>query len=137
MSYRAGRIAIPDTAFSIERTRQKRPRVENKDHLGFIRSLPCVICGATVGIQAAHIRARSPQFKKRQAGHSERPDDKWTVPLCAEHHLTGDDAQHDSNELIWWARQGIDPFVLALGLFGCQGDREEAVGIIEHAMAKP
>lgn len=135
MSYRAGRIAIPDTAFSVERTKQRRPRVENRDHLAFIRSLPCVICGATA--QAAHIRARSPQFKKRQAGFGEKCDDKWAVPLCAEHHLFGDDAQHAMNELVWWARQGIDPFVLALGLFGCQGDREEAMGIIEHARAAP
>lgn len=136
MTYRAGRIAIPPTAFSIERTKQRRPRVENKDHLGFIRSLPCMICGTHANVQAAHIRARSTLYRKRQAGTAEKPDDKWAVPLCAEHHLFGDDAQHDFNELIWWANHGIDPFGLALGLFGCQGDVEEAEGIIEQARKK-
>lgn len=130
---RAGRIAIPATAFSVERTKQRRQRVENRDHLAFIRRLPCVICGTHANIQAAHIRARSTQFRKRQAGAAEKPDDKWTVPLCAAHHLFGPDAQHDLNELVWWARQGIDPFVLALALFGCGGDTEEAEGIIEQA----
>lgn len=134
---RAGRIPIPDTAFSVERVgKHKRPRNESKDHLAFIRTLSCAVCGSKAKIQAAHIRARSTQFKKRQAGMSEKPDDKWTVPLCEAHHLSGDDAQHKGNEIRWWAIQKIDPFVLALALYACRGDRDEAEGILSQSRSK-
>jgi hypothetical protein len=37
----------------------------------------------------------------------EKPDDRRTLPLCAQHHLTGPDAQHSSNERRWWEQWGI------------------------------
>jgi hypothetical protein len=39
----------------------------------------------------------------------EKPDDWRTLPLCAQHHLTGPDAQHRTNERQWWERWGIYP----------------------------
>ena len=65
---------------------------------------------------------------------AEKPDDKWTVPLCRRHH----DEQHNhGDELDWWALQGIDPFLLALSLHGASGDEEAAIQIIQlHAPTK-
>lgn len=120
------RILRPETAFSIASTKQKRPRIQNEQHLRFIRSLRCCICGAP-NPDPAHIRAASPVHGKRETGGGERPSDKWCTPLCRKHH----DEQHDAgNELIWWASKGVDPFGLALALFSCSGDNEIAEGIL-------
>ncbi len=94
--------------------RQREPRQKDNKHLDFIRSLPCCICGG-INTEAAHIRVGSINHGKRETGMSEKPSDKWTVPLCNEHHRE----QHDAgNELVWWASKGIDPFMLALTLKG-------------------
>jgi hypothetical protein len=45
----------------------------------------------------------------------EKPDDKWCTPLCREHH---DEQHRHGNELAWWARYEIDPFAVALKLYG-------------------
>jgi hypothetical protein len=121
------RIIRPATAFSISPTKgQKRPREHNHAHLAFIRSLRCCLCGAP-GPDPAHIRSASPIYGKRETGGSEKPSDKWTVPLCRAHH----DEQHKAgNELLWWASKGIDPFGLALALHHATGDDEVADGIL-------
>lgn len=114
-------IERPATAF--QGTKTKRPRVHDRDHLTFIRGLPCLICGKH-GSEAAHVRYGDDRYKKRETGGAEKPDDKWTVPLCAEHHRTGPDAQHNANERDWWASKGIDPLHLALMLFAHSGEDE-------------
>jgi hypothetical protein len=124
------RIIRPDTAFSIASTKQKRPRVEDKAHLAFIRSLKCCICGKP-NPDPAHIRSANAIYGKRETGGQEKASDKWTVPLCRVHH----DEQHDAgNELLWWASTGIDPFGLALALHSASGDDDIADGIIRANM---
>lgn len=122
------RIIRPDTAFSISPAKgQKRPRERNENHLAFIRTLKCCLCGKP-GPDPAHIRSASPIYGKRETGAGEKASDKWTVPLCREHH----DEQHKAgNELLWWASKGIDPFGLALALHHATGDDEVAEGIIQ------
>lgn len=131
------RIIRPDTAFSVASTKQKRPRERDNNHLAFIRSLRCCICGAQ-GPDPAHIRSANAVYGKRETGGAEKASDKWTVPLCRTHH----DEQHDyceqpanntdqvTAELRWWASKGIDPFGLALSLFAATGDDEIADGIL-------
>lgn len=120
------RLIRPDTAFSIASTKQKRPRERDEGHLKFIRSLRCCLCGKP-GPDPAHIRAASAVYGKRETGGAEKASDKWTVPLCREHH----DEQHAAgNELTWWASKRIDPFGLALALYAATGDEEIADGII-------
>lgn len=120
------RIIRPDTAFSIASTKQKRPRIEDRKHLAFIRSLTCCICGKPRP-DPAHIRSANAIYGKRETGGAEKPSDKWVVPLCREHH----DQQHAAgNELLWWAASGIDPFGLALALHSASGDEEISDGII-------
>ena len=120
------RIIRPDTAFSVARTKQKRPRIEDKAHLEFIRSLRCCLCGKP-NPDPAHIRSANPIYGKRETGGAEKASDKWTVPLCREEH----EQQHAAgNELLWWASKRIDPFGLALALYAASGDDEIAQGIL-------
>jgi uncharacterized protein DUF968 len=91
--------------------RQRQPRERDERHLQFIRSLPCCICGA-IDTEAAHIRTASLENGKLHTGMSEKPSDKWAVPLCNLHHRE----QHAMNEMEFWAHHGIDPFMLALTL---------------------
>jgi hypothetical protein len=120
------RIIRPNTAFSVARTKQKRPRVQDAEHLKWIRTLKCCLCG-TPNPDPAHIRSASALHGKRDTGGQEKASDKWTVPLCRSHH----DEQHDAgNELLWWVSKGIDPFGLALALHSASGDDEIAEGIL-------
>lgn len=121
------RIIRPDTAFSVASTKQKRPRIEDKAHIAFIKSLRCCVCGKP-GPDPAHIRAASAIYGKRDTGGAERASDKFVLPLCREHH----DEQHDQNEIKFWAKYRIDPFGMALALFACSGDDDMASAIL-HA----
>jgi hypothetical protein len=55
----------------------------------------------------------------------------WTVPLSGQWHLTGEKAQHNSNERMWWLERGIDPCVVALALWAHSGDYEAGLLIVE------
>jgi len=123
---RAGRIAIPDTAFRLSHGK-KRPRVEDGRHLKAIRQLPCCICGTYQAIEAAHIRMASRAHGKDSPGSGEKPSDRWAIPLCAGHHRLLPDAQHNIGEEAFWSKHRTDPFLLALCLFGA-GDN---VGVME------
>lgn len=94
--------------------RQRQPRVEDPAHLAAIRRLPCIVCRKPGPNDAAHIRSGSLFYNKRRTGFGEKPDDKWTLPLCRADH----DEQHRGNELAFWRRHGINPFREALRLYG-------------------
>jgi hypothetical protein len=49
---------------------------------------------------------------KLHTGMSEKSSDKWAVPLCNRHHRE----QHTMNEMAFWKKHGIDPFMLAITL---------------------
>ncbi len=129
------RLDLPPTAFAAGGRQKKQPRRKEGSHLEFSRSLPCLICGTDWDIHAAHLRAGSLENGKRETGAGEKPDDSWTLPLCAEHHVFGPDAQHRSGELEWWAGHGFDPFATALALYRASqaGDRDAALLVIEMA----
>ena len=92
--------------------RQREPRVRDEKHLDYIRSLPCCICGEDTTVEAAHIRTGSIVDGKPHTGMAEKPDDKWALPVCNRHHTE----QHTMNEMLFWAKYGINPFVLAMTL---------------------
>lgn len=124
---RPQRIIRPDTAFSVGRpSTKKRPRDESRDHLAFIRKLPCAACGDRRSVDAAHVRMASIVHGKRETGKGEKPDDKWAVPLCRSHH----NEQHDIGEQPFWSALNIDPCNLALSLWACTGDDDMAETII-------
>jgi hypothetical protein len=133
---RSQRIVRPDTAFSLTRSKTKRPRAEDGRHLKFLRSLPCCVCGTHKAIEAAHIRMGSLPHGKPTSGTSEKPSDRWAVPLCADHHQLLPDAQHHIGEEAFWKKHNIDPFVLALSLWGETGHEEAALTILSE-LRKP
>lgn len=113
-------------AYESPEPKQRRPRIESASHLAFIRSLECVICGKTP-VDPAHLRVGNRMLGKEHAGVAEKPDDKWTAPLCREHH----DEQHRGNELAFWVSHGIgNPWQLCLALFAVSGDYQEALTIL-------
>ena len=91
--------------------RQRDPRERNEKHLRYLASLPCCICGRT-DVQAAHIRTASLEHGKRGLGMQEKASDSWVTPLCVSHHAE----QHTMNEMAFWKKYGIDPFMLAITL---------------------
>ena len=82
-------------------------RIRSKEHLRFVASQPCVICGRTPS-HAHHIRYAQPK------GLALKVSDEFTVPLCAihhsENHATGDERR-------WWHGREIDPLAVAASLW--------------------
>lgn len=124
------RIVREPTAFSNAPVgkQKKRQRDHDKQHLDWIRTLPCVITGERP-VDAAHIRYADPVYGKREVGKAEKPDDKWTVPLVRRKH----DEQHSMSERIFWARHGLDPLRIALALHANSGDDDQALVILREA----
>ena len=93
-------------------------RVRDKDHLRFVASQPCLVCGRSP-TQAHHIR-----FAQVRA-LSRKPSDEWAVPLCATHHR----ALHDAgDEKAWWRDRGFDPISEAKRLWDQTRGVEEIGG---------
>ena len=116
------RIVRDETAFAnAPATGKKRPRKPDNAHLEFIRTLPCLITGKRP-VEAAHVRYDDAAYGKRCVGVAEKPDDRWTVPLCPEKHRE----QHGMNEREFWAKHGIDPLKVAISLYFVTGDSEQA-----------
>lgn len=57
----------------------------NPKYLAWIRSRPCVVCGASRGIEASHTGLH---------GLGQKSPDSSAIPLCARHHRTGNDSYH-------------------------------------------
>ena len=116
---------------------QRAPRKRDKGYLGYIAQLSCVIC-ANPNVECAHLRAASAEHGKPDTGAGRKPDDYWTLPLCAEHHRLSKEAQHEENERAWWKRQEIDPFALCRDLNTVYPDIEAAELLIgaTRALAK-
>lgn len=82
-------------------------RIRSKEHLRFVGSQPCVICGRTPS-HAHHIRYAQPR------GLALKVSDEFTVPLCAIHH---GENHSTGNERRWWAERKIDPLTIASELW--------------------
>src|SRR5450755_2947081 len=54
-------------------------------YLAWVRTLPCVVCGETRGIEASHTGPH---------GLGQKSSDYSAIPLCAKHHRTGADSYH-------------------------------------------
>ena len=122
------RIKPSDTAF-VASQGQRRERVDDKRHLEFIRSLPCVIqvkmCFGDT--QAHHIRYADLRYGKRDLGR-ERADDWHTVPLCLFHH----DLLHSSGEKNFWRKFKINPIPLAMALYLYSGEEKLALEMLKR-----
>ena len=88
-------------------------RIRDEQHLRFVASQPCLVCGRTPA-QAHHLRFAQP----RSMGS--KVSDEWTVPLCFLHHR----ALHDvGSEEAWWGEKGIDAKAEAQRLWGESHER--------------
>ena len=78
-------------------------RIRCKEHLRFVASQPCLICGR-VPSHAHHVRYA------QSKGLSLKVSDEFTVPLCAihHHHLHTTGKEHE-----WWQEHKIDPLPVA------------------------
>jgi hypothetical protein len=97
--------------------RQRQPRVRCDAFLAFVRSKACCACGAPPRSQAAHVRMGSRAHRKRGTGIGEKPDDRWSVPLCAGCHVDDVGALHNLGEEMFWAAHRVDPFEMAESLW--------------------
>ena len=92
-------------------------RIRSKEHLRFVASQPCLICGRSPS-HAHHVRYA------QSKGLSLKVSDEFTVPLCAIHHhhihTTG-------NEREWWQERNIDPLIVANRLWRQSSRRYPAV----------
>ena len=61
----------------------KPPR--SRDYLAWIRTLPCIVCGSILWIEASHTGPH---------GLSQKSSDYSAIPLCVKHHRTGSDSYH-------------------------------------------
>ena len=82
-------------------------RIRCKEHLRFVSSQPCVICGRTPS-HAHHVRYAQPR------GLGLKVSDEFTVPLCATHHQQ---LHNTTKEREWWQERNIDPLEIALRLW--------------------
>ena len=74
-------------------------RIRNKEHLRFVASQSCLICGRSPS-HAHHIKFAQPRAMGRKVS------DEWAVPLCYIHHRT----LHDrGDEKAWWVQNKIEP----------------------------
>ena len=100
-----------------------------RDHLKFVTSQPCLVCGRTPS-DAHHIK-----FAEQRA-MGRKVSDRFAVPICRLHHR---ELHRRGNERVWWQNQGINPLPAAASLWAkthaaapaeaeIVGDRDRSVG---------
>ena len=95
------------------RERKPQPWERSKDHLAFVRQLPCCTCERTPPNEAAHLR------NETDGSTARKPSDRFTVPLCGDwyNHLGCHGMQHKMGEGSFWSMYCGDPLDLAAKLW--------------------
>ena len=114
--------------------------VRNPGYLRWIRTLPCAVCRSTRAVEAAHTGPH---------GMGQKSSDLSVIPLCAQHHRTGNDSYHklgprrfaevhQLNVRAIVARLSAKPFIrVESGVFvGRCGEEEYALGSTEAGLAR-
>jgi hypothetical protein len=96
-------------------------RIRCKEHLRFVASQPCLICGRAPS-HAHHIRYA------QSRGLSLKVSDEFTVPLCAVHH---NHIHTTGKEREWWQERHIDPLKIANALW--QRSRQQTPTALDGA----
>jgi hypothetical protein len=118
----AGAAVFPEPGF-VERQVtiiSKPTRERDREHLRFVASQPCLICGRTPS-DAHHVK-----FAEQRA-MSRKVSDKFTVPICRLHHRQ---LHRRGDERAWWADHEIEPLVTAARLW------EQTRGQSQSALTK-
>jgi len=82
-------------------------RLRDRDHVKFVATHPCLICGRQPS-DAHHLR-----FTQSRA-FGRKVSDEFTVPLCRGHHR---EVHQFGDEAAWWRGAGIDPILAARELW--------------------
>ena len=90
-----------------ELVRAEPRRVRDKDHLRFVSTQPCLICGRTPA-DPHHLRFTQSRALGRKVS------DEWVVALCRGHHT---EVHRYGDERGWWKKAGIDPNLTARSLW--------------------
>jgi hypothetical protein len=85
----------------------KPVRERDRNHLRFVASRPCLVCGRAPS-DAHHLK-----FAEQRA-MGRKVSDRFTVPLCRLHHR---ELHRRGDECLWWEKQGIDPLPIAASLW--------------------
>jgi hypothetical protein len=99
----------------------KPVRERDRDHLRFVASQACLVCGRGPS-DAHHIRFADQRAMGRKVS------DKFVVPVCRLHHR---ELHRRGDERAWWGRQGIDPLPFAAALW----ERTHAVDSVAAGLA--
>ena len=92
-------------------------RIRCKEHLRFVASQPCLICGRSPS-HAHHVRYA------QSRGLSLKVSDEFTVPLCAIHHHN---IHTTGKEREWWQERNIDPLKVAAALWQQSRERQSSL----------
>ena len=84
-------------------------RLRDQEHLRFVASEPCLVCGRTPS-DPHHLRYLQPRALGRKVS------DEFAVPLCRGHHR---ELHRRGDERKWWRERNIDPQPIALLLWRC------------------
>ena len=82
-------------------------RIRCKDHLRYVASQPCVICGRSPS-HPHHVRYA------QSRGIGLKVSDEFVIPLCAIHH---GQLHETTKEREWWQERKIDPLMIAAALW--------------------
>jgi hypothetical protein len=85
----------------------KPVRERDRQHLKFVTTQPCLICGRTPS-DAHHVK-----FAEQRA-IARKVSDRFTVPICRLHHR---ELHRHGKERAWWRRYGIEPLGVAAALW--------------------
>jgi hypothetical protein len=106
---------------------RKPVRERDREHLKFVASQPCLICGRTPS-DAHHIK-----FAEQRA-MGRKVSDRYTVPICRLHHR---ELHRKGNERAWWEKQEIDPLPVATGLWARTHGFASAATNLDGERAQP
>ncbi|MBR1298568.1 ERF family protein [Bradyrhizobium sp. AUGA SZCCT0042] len=103
-------IATPEVRSRIDKsvlTLPETKRQRDRQHLRFVASHPCLVCGREP-CDPHHLRFAQPR------GLGQKVSDEFTVPLCRAHHR---ELHRASKERDWWVKAGLEPVGLARQLW--------------------
>jgi hypothetical protein len=97
----------PDAIDKSVLTLSEPRRVRDREHVKFVATHPCLICGRRPS-DAHHLRFAQSRALGRKVS------DEFTVPLCRGHHR---EVHRCGDEATWWRNARIDPIVTARTLW--------------------
>jgi hypothetical protein len=106
---------------------------QDENYLSDVRDCPCLYCGMEPS-EPAHVRFSSAAYGKT-SGLGKRPESKWVLPVCAEHHRLARTAQHNRCEQEFWHSLGINPLSTCVALYAQRGDQVAMRAVVMVAIA--